>query len=149
MKNCYNSISRRALLDVVLAVPELAHLATFLATILAPEPALETRGSVLGSTSNGKVQGDPFSGDGVAIGLLLSLLLTLSAQLGVVQPGQVLMIFGQWVLLRWSCQQSSGLLLSSGLDAISPCNGQSPKSTAGKETSPLELLQALSLQENK
>ena len=74
MKNCYNSISRRALLDVVLAVPELAHLATFLATILAPEPALETRGYVLGSTSNGKVQGDPFSGDGVAISLHPSLL---------------------------------------------------------------------------
>ena len=74
MKNCYNSVSRHSILDVIVDTPELEHLTTFAATILAPEPALESRGQVWGSTTTGMVQGDPFSGAGTAIGIQPSLL---------------------------------------------------------------------------
>ena len=73
MKNCYNAISRSSILEVIVATPELQHLSTFAAAVSAPEPALEARGKVWGRTSEGRGQGDPFSGEEVAIGLQPSL----------------------------------------------------------------------------
>ena len=75
VKNCYNSMSRKAILDVILNTPELQHLATFAAVILAAEPALESRGKVWGVSATGAAQGDPWSGQGVALGLQPSLVL--------------------------------------------------------------------------
>merc|ERR1711867_372383 len=73
IKNCYNEFSRRAVLDVILTAPELAHLATFSAAILAPVNALESAGKVRGSTGTGLCQGDPMSGMLQAIGMQLTL----------------------------------------------------------------------------
>ena len=69
IKNCYNEFSRRAVLNVILSAPELAHLATFSAAILAPVNALESAGEVWGSTGMGLCQGDPMSGMLQAIGM--------------------------------------------------------------------------------
>merc|ERR1711867_61898 len=45
VKNCFNEFSRKAVLDVILTAPELAHLATFSAAILAPDNPLESGGA--------------------------------------------------------------------------------------------------------
>ena len=68
VKNCHNSLSRRAVLDEVVNTPTLNHMATFAATILAPEPALEAEGKAWGKTGTGVVQGDPVSGAFQAVG---------------------------------------------------------------------------------
>ena len=57
------------MLGVILTAPELAHLATFSAAILAPVNALESAGKVWGSTGTGLCQGDPMSGMLQAIGM--------------------------------------------------------------------------------
>ena len=73
LKNFYNEINRRAILDVVISTPTLSHLVTFAAVILAPEVALEVGGNVWGVSTTGMVQGDPASGAFTAIGLQPSL----------------------------------------------------------------------------
>ena len=69
LRNAFNEISRRAVLDVLASEPSLSHLVSFAALMLAPEAALETGGKVWGKTSEGLVQGDTPSGDLFAIGL--------------------------------------------------------------------------------
>ena len=73
IQNCYNEVSRRGVLEVLCNTPELAHLTTFGAAILAPEAALESGGKVWGRAREGLVQGDTASGSFQAIGLQPSL----------------------------------------------------------------------------
>ena len=61
------------MLDKISETEELQHLTTFTATVLAPEPALEANGKAWGSMLTGAGQGDPWSGDAVALGLQDSL----------------------------------------------------------------------------
>ena len=44
LRNAFNEMSRRAVLDVLANEPNLSHLVSFTALILSPEPALETGG---------------------------------------------------------------------------------------------------------
>ena len=69
LRNAFNEISRRAVLDVLASEPRLSHLVSFAALMLAPEAALETGGKVWGKTGEGLVQGDTPTGDLFAIGL--------------------------------------------------------------------------------
>ena len=48
LKNAFNEMSRRAVLDVLEGEHSIKHLVTFAATILSPESALETNGNVWG-----------------------------------------------------------------------------------------------------
>ena len=73
LKNAFNEVSRRAILDVLLKEPALKHLVTFAATILAPSLSLESYGKIW-VKGEGVVQGDPPSGDFFAIGLHSDLL---------------------------------------------------------------------------
>ena len=57
IKNAYNEISRKAIIDVFEAEPSLRHLAQFMAVTLAPYGALETGGKVYGESGDGVVQG--------------------------------------------------------------------------------------------
>ena len=68
IENCYNTQNRAAALHGLQGAESLSHLTTFAATILAPVPALETRGKVWGSTGTGKIQGDSASGPLQAVG---------------------------------------------------------------------------------
>ena len=69
LKNAFNEMSRRAVLDVLSNEPTLHHLSTFAAAILSPEAVLESYGNEWGRTSEGLAQGDPPSGDLFCIGL--------------------------------------------------------------------------------
>ena len=69
LKNAFNEMSRRAILDVLNSEESLKHLVTFAAAILAPVAALETGGEVWGETAEGVGQGDPPSGDFFSVGL--------------------------------------------------------------------------------
>ena len=73
VKNCFNSQSRRASLDVICNTEEISHLQTFAAAILAPINSLEAGGEVWGSMGTGLPQGDPASGAFQAFGLQPSL----------------------------------------------------------------------------
>ena len=68
LKNAFNEISRRAVIDVLVNEPSLKHLSSFAATILAPSISLESYGELWGKCREGVVQGDPPSGDFFAIG---------------------------------------------------------------------------------
>ena len=70
LKNCYNEQSKHSVVDVLCDTKDLSHMTTFAATVLSPESSLE---SVLGTASEGLVQGDPASGTFQAIGLQPSL----------------------------------------------------------------------------
>ena len=63
LKNAFNEMSRRAVLDVLLKEPSLSHLSTFVAALLSPEAILESYGKEWGTTAEGLAQGDPPSGD--------------------------------------------------------------------------------------
>ena len=83
LKNAFNEMSRRAVLDVLANEPTLSHLTSFAATILSPVAVLETGGKRWGETGDGLVQGDPPSGDFFSIGLHPDLLeLDRSCRLG-------------------------------------------------------------------
>ena len=69
LKNAFNEISRRSILDVLESEDFLRHLVTFSAAILAPVAALESGGQVWGETAEGVGQGDPPSGDLFSVGL--------------------------------------------------------------------------------
>ena len=69
LKNAFNEMSRRAVLDVLNSEYSLKHLVTFAAAILAPESALESNGVIWGKMCEGMSQGDPPSGDFFSIGL--------------------------------------------------------------------------------
>ena len=69
LKNAFNEISRRSILDVLDSEDSLKHLVTFSAAILAPVAALESGGQVWGETAEGVGQGDPPSGDLFSVGL--------------------------------------------------------------------------------
>ena len=69
LKNAFNEMSRKAVLDVLANEPSLSHITSFAALILSPQPVLETGGKKWGVTSEGLVQGDPPSGDLFAVGL--------------------------------------------------------------------------------
>ena len=67
--NCYNTMSRKAILDKMLQTEALEHLTTFTAAVLVAEPALEAKCRAWGKTDTGSAQGDPWSGAAVALGL--------------------------------------------------------------------------------
>ena len=69
LKNAFNEMSRRAIMDVIAGEPSLSHLETFVAAIAAPVAALETGGKRLGESGDGVAQGDPPSGDLFSVGL--------------------------------------------------------------------------------
>ena len=69
LKNAFNEMSRRAVLDILESQDSLKHLVTFAAAILSPVASLETGGRVWGETGEGMGQGDPPSGDFFAVGL--------------------------------------------------------------------------------
>ena len=69
LKNAFNEMSRRAVLDVLENEETLKHLTTFAAAILSPIAALESGGEAWGETGEGMGQGDPPSGDFFAVGL--------------------------------------------------------------------------------
>ena len=69
LKNAFNEMSRRAVLDVLESEETLKHLVTFAAAILSPVAALESGGKVWGETAEGMGQGDPPSGDFFSVGL--------------------------------------------------------------------------------
>ena len=69
LKNAFNEMSRRAVLDVLNKESTLKHLVTFAAAILSPESALESNGEIWGKMCEGMGQGDPPSGDFFSIGL--------------------------------------------------------------------------------
>jgi hypothetical protein len=73
LKNAFNEISRRSILETLESEPSLSHLSTFAATILAPETEMETVGTRWGTSGQGVIQGDPPSGDLFDIGLQPSL----------------------------------------------------------------------------
>ena len=69
LKNAFNEMCRRAVLDILENEESLKHLVTFAAAILSPVAALESGGKVWGETAEGMGQGDPPSGDFFAVGL--------------------------------------------------------------------------------
>ena len=69
LKNAFNEMSRRAVLDVLNQEESLRHLVTFAAAILSPVAPLETGGRIWGETAEGMGQGDPPSGDLFSVGL--------------------------------------------------------------------------------
>ena len=73
LKNCYNEQSKHSVVDVLCDTKDLSHMTTFAATVLSPESSLESQGKVMGTASEGLVQGDPASGAFQAIGLQPSL----------------------------------------------------------------------------
>ena len=73
LKNCYNEQSKRSVVDVLRDTEDLSHMTTFAAAVLSPESSLESQGKVIGTASEGLVQGDPASGAFQAIGLQPSL----------------------------------------------------------------------------
>ena len=73
IENCYNEVSRRAVLDVLRNTPDLAHLTTIAAAVLAPEAVLESGGKVWGHNKEGLGQGDPASGGFQAVAMQPSL----------------------------------------------------------------------------
>ena len=110
VKNCFNEFSRKAVLDVILTAPELAHLATFSAAILAPDNALESGGEVWGSTGKGLCQGDPMSGMLMAIGMqpdLVELDRECQEAGGMARGGTTMSM--PWGPLRWCSQPCRGL----------------------------------------
>ena len=56
LRNAFNEMSRRAVLDVLANEPSLSHLVSFAALILSPEPALETGGGSGVEVTQGKLQ---------------------------------------------------------------------------------------------
>ena len=73
LKNCYNQQSKHSVVDVLCDTKDLSHMTTFAATVLSPESSLESQGKVMGTASEGLVQGDPASGTFQAIRLQPSL----------------------------------------------------------------------------
>ena len=69
LKNAFNEMSRRAIMDVIAEEPSISHLETFVAAISAPIVALETGGKRWGESGDGVAQGDPPSGDLFSVGL--------------------------------------------------------------------------------
>ena len=60
LKNAFNEISRRSILETLEAEPSLSHLSTFAATILAPETEMETVGNRWGTYGQGLIQVEIF-----------------------------------------------------------------------------------------
>ena len=73
LKNAFNEMSRRAVLDVLENEESLKHLVTFAAAILAPVSQLQTGGRAWGETAEGMGQGYPPSCDLFSVGLHLDL----------------------------------------------------------------------------
>ena len=60
--NAHNEVSRAAVVEALMSVPDLCHLSMHVATCLAGHQGLEAQGQWRGSAGEGQCQGDPEAG---------------------------------------------------------------------------------------